>query len=57
MPEYVVSGRPWQGGAGAGEMQNPSVRLTDPVWGATAVPVGAAVAGVRKVNLKAYSSV
>lgn len=57
MPEYVVSGRPWQGGAGAGEMQNPSVRLTGPVSGATAVPVGAAVAGVRKVNLKAYSSV
>lgn len=38
-------------------MQNGSVRLTGRVLGATAVPVGAAVVGVRKVNLRAYSSV
>lgn len=48
MAEYVVLGRPWQGGAVSREMQNGSVRLTGRVSG---------VVGVRKVNLKAYSSV
>lgn len=50
--ECVVLGRPWQGSAMAGEMQNVSVRPTGGVSGATAVPVGAAIVGVRKVNLK-----
>lgn len=48
----VVLGRPWQGGARAGEMQNGSVRPTGGVSGATAVPVGAAAVEVRKVNPK-----
>lgn len=49
----AVLGRPWQGGARAGQMQNASVGPTGRVWNATAVPVAAAVVGVRKVNLEA----
>lgn len=47
MAECVAPGR-----AKAGEMQNGSVRPTGGVLGAAAVPEGAAVVGVRKVNLK-----